>query len=172
MSQGTRAHHGGGDRDDLTGEHAFGDAGQLVLAILFAVIWIADSFFLRYTTFLNDIVSLWIRIPVGVAALGLAGYLARTSMAVVFGEVRDPPRVIRTGLFGVVRHPMYLSEVLLYFGLLMMSLSLVAAIVWFAAIAFLTFISRHEERLLLARYGEAYAEYMRDVPMWIPRLFG
>lgn len=168
MSQGKRSHHG--DRDDLVGEHALGDAGQLVLAILFAIIWIADSVFFRYTTFLNGIVPLWIRVPVGVAALGLAGYLARMSMAIVFGQVRDPPRVIRTGVFGLVRHPMYLSEVLLYYGLLMMSLSLAAAAVWVVAIAFLSFISRHEEKLLLARYGEAYAQYIRDVPMWIPWL--
>jgi hypothetical protein len=32
-------------RDDLTGEHPFGDAGQIIFALLFLGIWIADSFF-------------------------------------------------------------------------------------------------------------------------------
>ena len=40
-------------RDDLTGEHTFGDTGQTILACLFAATWIADTFFLKYTAFLN-----------------------------------------------------------------------------------------------------------------------
>jgi protein-S-isoprenylcysteine O-methyltransferase Ste14 len=53
----------------------------------------------------------------------------------------------------------------------MISLSLAAAFVWGIAILFFHYISRHEERLLLARFGEEYERYMREVPMWIPRLW-
>jgi len=157
-------------RDDLTGEHKFGDAGQIVLACLFAATWISDTFFLKYTTFLNHYVSLNIRIPLGVVLLVLSGYMARTGLYIVFGEKRETPDVIRKSVFGVVRHPVYLSEILLYFGLLILSISLVAAAVWVIAIGFLHYISRSEERLLLARFGEDYEKYMREVPMWIPRL--
>lgn len=155
-------------RTDLTGEHAVSDIGQLVLACLFAATWITDSFFLKYTTFLNDQVPLAIRIPLAVVVLGVSAYLAWTGMSMVFGETREDPVVIRTGVFGVVRHPIYLSEILLYLGLLLLSLSLAATVVWCIAIAFLHYISRWEEKLLLARFGEDYAQYMRDVPMWIP----
>jgi protein-S-isoprenylcysteine O-methyltransferase Ste14 len=158
-------------RDDLAGEHALGDAGQLILACLFAATWIADTFFLKYTTFLNQHVPLWIRIPSGVAVLVLAVHLARTGMAIVFGEEGEHPGVIREGVFNVLRHPIYLSEVLLYLGFLMMSLSLAAAAVWAVAIGFLHYISRYEEKLLLARFGEEYERYIRDVPMWIPRFW-
>jgi protein-S-isoprenylcysteine O-methyltransferase Ste14 len=157
-------------RDDLAGEHTAGDAGQAILALLFVVVWVLDTFFLRYTTFLNHSVSLWIRVPLGVALVILSGYLARTGLAVVFGEKREPPGVIRKGVFSVVRHPIYLSEILLYLGLLIFSLSLAAAVVLCAGIIFLHFISCHEERLLLDRFGEEYRAYMRDVPMWIPRV--
>jgi protein-S-isoprenylcysteine O-methyltransferase Ste14 len=157
-------------RADLTGEHAVSDIGQLVFACLFAATWIADSFFLKYTTVLNHHVPLVIRIPLAAVLLGLSAYLAWAGMSMVFGETRDEPGVIRTGVFGVVRHPIYISEVLLYLGLLMLSLSLAAAVVWCIAIAFLHYISRWEEKLLLARFGEDYAQYMREVPMWIPRL--
>jgi hypothetical protein len=34
-------------RDDLTGEHSLGDAGQKFFALLFFGIWITDSFFLK-----------------------------------------------------------------------------------------------------------------------------
>ncbi len=157
-------------RDDLTGEHAVGDAGQIVLACLFAATWIADTFFLNYTTFLNQYVPLGARIPCGVILLVLSGYLARTGLSIVFGEKREKPDVIRKSVFNVVRHPVYLSEILLYLGLLMLRTSLAAAVVCVLAIVFLHCISRYEERLLLERFGEEYEQYMREVPMWIPRL--
>jgi len=146
------------------------DVGQLVLACLFAVTWVADSFFLKYTTALNDHLPLVIRIPLAAILLVVSGYLAKTGMSMVFGQTREHAGVIRKGVFSVVRHPIYLSEILLYLGLLMLSMSLAAALVWLIAIVFLHYVSRYEERLLLDRFGEEYAQYMRDVPMWIPRL--
>lgn len=158
-------------RSDLTGEHAVGDAGQLVLACLFVATWVPDTFILKYTTFLNQYVPLVIRIPLGVVLLAVSGYLARTGLSIVFGEKREKPGVIRKSVFGIIRHPIYLSEILLYLGLLMMSLSLAAALVWGIAILFLHSISRYEERLLLARFGGEYEQYMQEVPMWVPRLW-
>jgi len=157
-------------RSDLTGEHTFGDAGQLILACLFMVTWVVDTFILKYTLFLNHYVPNAIRIPIGIILLVVSGYLARTGLSIVFSDTREKPGVIRKSVFGVIRHPIYLSEILLYLGLLMLSLSLAAAFVWGIAILFLHYISRHEERLLLARFGEEYKRYMREVPMWIPRL--
>ena len=157
-------------RDDLTGEHTLGDAGQAILAILFGVIWIADSFFLQYTTFLNPLVPKIIRLPLGIVLLFASGYLAVVGLSIVFGEERETPVVIRKNVFGIVRHPIYLSEILLYLGLLMLSISLAATAVWILAIFFLHIISRYEEKLLLDRFGEGYETYMREVPMWIPRI--
>ena len=157
-------------RDDLTGEHIVSDAGQLILALLFFATWIADSFFLKYTTGLNQYIPLYMQIPLGVVLLLLSGYLAVTGMSIVFGEKRQEPCVIKKSVFKVVRHPIYLSEILLYLGLLILSLSLAAAAIWIIAVGFFHYISRHEEKLLLARFGKEYEQYMREVPMWIPRL--
>jgi protein-S-isoprenylcysteine O-methyltransferase Ste14 len=157
-------------RDDLTGEHACGDAGQILFALLFFGVWIADSYFLRYTTQLNEVVPALARKPIGVVLLCASAYCAWSGLSIVFGEVRQNPSVIRKGVFGVVRHPIYLSEVLLYLGLLMLHLSLSAGVVWIGASGFLYYLSRHEERLLLKRFGEEYESYIRDVGMWIPRV--
>ncbi len=164
--------HGGSpeQRDVLTGEHAFGDAGQFALACLFVATWIADTFFFKFTTFLNQHVPLAVRIPGAGILLFLSGYLAKTGLSIVFGEKRDKPTVIREGVFGVVRHPIYLSEILFYLGLLILSLSLTAMGVWLAGIGFFHYISRYEERLLLARFGNDYKQYMENVPMWVPRV--
>jgi len=157
------------ERNDLTGEHALTDIGQLVLLSLFAGAWIADSFFLHATTFLNASIPLAIRVPIGAVLLALAGYLAASSHRTIFGTTRDEPHVVRTGVFSIVRHPMYLSEILLYLGWLAFSLSLIAGGVWLLVIGFLTYVARTEERLLLSRFGDAYEEYRQDVGMWVPR---
>jgi protein-S-isoprenylcysteine O-methyltransferase Ste14 len=158
-------------RDDLTGEHAFGDAGQIILACLFVGTWIADTFFFQYTTFLNRYIPLGARIPSGFLLFIPSVYLARTGLAIVFGDKREKPAVIRKSVFGIVRHPVYLSEILFYLGLLMLSLSLAAAGVWVVTIVFLHYISKYEEKLLLARFGDDYAKYMQEVPMWLPRFW-
>ena len=157
------------ERDDLTGEHTFTDAGQLILACLFFAIWIADTFWLNHTTFLNHYLPFFARIALGVVLLIISGFLAKRGMSIVFGETREIPAVIRKSVFGVIRHPIYLSEIVLYLGCLVMSVSLAAAVVWIMAILFLHYVSRHEEKLLLSRFGEEYAKYMQEVPMWIPR---
>ena len=88
-------------RDDLTGEHTVGDAGQILLACLFMATWIADTFFFNYTTFLNQYMPLGVRIPSGVVLLVLSGYLARTGLSIVFGEERDKPGVINESVFNI-----------------------------------------------------------------------
>jgi len=157
-------------RSDLLAEHPWGDTGQIVLAILFLAVWVGDTFFLHYTTFINAQAPLGLRISVGTVNLLAALYLARTSRRIVYGEARDTPRVIRESVFGIVRHPMYSGEILLYLGLLLFSLSLAAACVWGLVIGFLHVIARYEERQLLAHFGDDYREYMEEVPMWLPRM--
>jgi len=157
-------------RDDLTGEHTVGDAGQIILSCLFFATWMLDTFFLKHTTFLNHYVPLGVRIPFGVVLLILSCILARKGLSIVFSEKRETPCVIRKSVFNIVRHPIYLSEILLYLGFIMLNISLAAIFVWVIAILFLHYISLYEERLLLARFGEEYERYIQEVPMWIPRL--
>jgi len=154
---------------ELAGEYRYGDAGQATVACLFFVFWITDIFF-EYSTFLNQYIPSGIRIPVGIILLIFASYLAVTGLYTVFGKKRAEPVVIREGAFRIIRHPIYLSEIMLYLGLLILSISLAALVIWIIGIVFLHYISRHEEKLLIARFGEEYKKYMRDVPMWIPLL--
>lgn len=159
-----------GERKDLTGEHRFGDTGQLIFALVFVAVWIVDTFVLRLTTFLNPLIPGWLRTSLGCLLLVSAGLISLSSLRTVFLNVRDPPVVIRTGLFAHVRHPMYFGEVLLYAGFLCLSISIAAIVVWVGAILFLLGLCRYEEGLLVERFGEDYRRYMREVPLWIPRL--
>jgi len=32
-------------------------------------------------------------------------------------------------------------------------------------------LAKHEEKLMLGIFGDTYRDYIRRVPMWVPRLF-
>ncbi len=133
-------------------------------------IWVSDSFFLNYSTFTNQYIPLSVRITVGIILIVFAVYLASKGQSIVFDKKRGKSSVIQKGVFNVVRHPVYLSEILLYLGLLALNMSLAALGIWIAVSIFLHYISRYEESLLVDRFGEEYKQYMRRVPMWIPRI--
>jgi len=155
-------------RGDLTGEHAFSDMGQLILLVIFLVVWITDSFVFKYSTFLTQYVSNYIRVPIALIILTISGLLAGFGLNTVFGKTREEPQVITTGVFSVVRHPIYLGSILLYLGFILLSLSFLSTLVWFIIIIFYYMISRYEEKLLTQRFGSAYEEYKKKVPMLLP----
>ena len=162
-----KEHH---NRIDLIGEHRIGDAGQLISFILFILVWMCDSFIFKKTIFLNDIISLYIRAPLAMIAIGTSLFLAITSISIIFGEKRDKAEVIRKAIYGKIRHPMYVSEILLYFGLLCLSISLAATGIFLLIIIFLYWICRYEEKLLVEHFEDEYRQYMKEVPMWVLRL--
>jgi len=157
-------------KDHLTGEHRLGDLGQLLFAVLFAAAWVGDTFFLRLTIVFPGRLPWYLRVPTGLAVSALGWVLAARGMTQIFGDNPPAAGVVRTGVFSLTRHPIYLAEILLYLGLLVISPSLAAAGVVLAAAVFLHFLSRYEEKLLRRRFGRDYADYMKDVPMWFPRL--
>jgi len=73
--------------------------------------------------------------------------------------------VLRRDVFGIIRHPIYLEEFLLYAALTIFSISLAAAVVALMAAAFLHFISRHEEKLLLAQWSVAPRPFLTIRPV-------
>ena len=152
-------------RDGLTGEHAIGDIGQILFGVLFLATWIADTFFLKYTVFLNYIIPYTLRGVIGGVCLIASGVFVIDGHKQVFFTRRSHPAVIREGVFGLVRHPVYLGEILFYAGLMLISLSIAAGLVLIGAVAFLVFIAQYEEKCLLERFGGQYSDYMQAVPM-------
>ncbi len=158
------------NRDDLAGEYKWGHIGQLILLFIFIFTIVIDKYFLKISTELSNLISLWIRLPVGLIFVFLGGILAKNGLRIVFEETRQEPRVIKKGVFRLVRHPIYLGSILVYFGFLIFTCSILGLIIWFTIIFFYHFISRYEEKLLLRKFGEGYKQYMKEVPMWIPGL--
>jgi protein-S-isoprenylcysteine O-methyltransferase Ste14 len=107
--------------------------------------------------------------------LGLILFVATVRLFSRHGEGSIMPwdpthRLIVRGVYRHVRNPMHTGVFFVLFGeaLLLRStwlLVLVAAVV----VLHLFYIPLSEEQDLEKRFGEAYREYKRNVPRWIPR---
>lgn len=84
-------------------------------------------------------------------------YLSRTI------EVQEGQKVIDTGLYGIVRHPMYSATILLFLSMPLVLGSLIAFVVFLPYPLLLVRRIRSEEQLLEAEL-EGYAAYKVRVP--------
>ena len=76
----------------------------------------------------------------------------------------DIDSIVTIGIFGKIRHPMYLSLILVNIGL-----SIAWGIYWMFLPVFLftivtAIVAIREEKSLLGKLGSQYKEYMRQVP--------
>lgn len=83
-------------------------------------------------------------------------------------EVRPDTVLVTGGAFGVVRHPLYLSVLLLWAGGALSLLSWAMAVAWLLLVPAFVARARVEERLLSRHFGEAYSAYAARVPMLLP----
>ena len=163
-----REHHR--NREDLAGEHQWGDAGQIIALIIFLMVWILDSFLYRFSTFIADHLALYIRVILAAVVFVISGFLARSGLMVVYREVRDPPRVIRTGVFSYSRHPIYLAALLLYLGFSLTTLSLISLGFLVVIFVFYDYLATFEEKQLEEKFGPEYLSYKKKTPKWLPCL--
>ena len=77
--------------------------------------------------------------------------------------------LVTTGVYGIIRHPIYLGLLIITFGLVISSGVWGQIVVWLALAVLLVYKMRWEEVLLTAKY-KGYAEYMAKVPAIIPGL--
>lgn len=105
-------------------------------------------------------------------ALVVCGVLGRLWCTLYIGG-RKHAELQCTGPYSLVRHPLYVSNLLLALGFAALSenpLVLLVVAIYFA-MQYLATI-RYEETALRVTFGETYAEYARRVPCFIPNFRG
>ncbi len=77
--------------------------------------------------------------------------------------------LIKSGPFSLMRNPLYVGNFFITVGL-----SVFSGVTWVVLLTILLFafqyycIVKHEEGLLIGRFGSEYESYMKEVPAWIP----
>ncbi len=148
----------------MPGNHTY----QLIFGIAFFILWILDSFLLRFSTLYSDVVPFWIPLIPSAFVFLIALYLIDASHKDLFNS---GPFGLRTeGIFSKVRHPMYLGTALVYLALAIATISVISLILFFFIFLGYNHIANFEERKLEQNFGEEYIDYKQRVGKWIPKL--
>lgn len=153
----------------LGSEHPLCDNIQLMMIILFFVVLGLDTlgflFFSFSTVIIVSIFLPFLIIP-GILFLILCLFLIIKSHNTIFGDKNNKPKFIKSGVYGWVRHPMYLGILLFCFSFFFFSLSVLSILIW--AVFFLIYekMSAYEEKDLVRIVGKEYLLYQKQVPKW------
>lgn len=136
--------------------------------IIFSGIMFLAAFIAAGLSFRNGWLMLphWVSVTgtvIFLASYGLYGevlrentYLSRTI------EVQENQKVVDTGLYGIVRHPMYMATVLLFLAMPLVLGSVISFVIMLAYIPIIVKRIRNEE-LVLSQGLVGYSEYMKKV---------
>lgn len=86
------------------------------------------------------------------------------------GDIDHTTVLVRRGIYRYIRHPLYLSLMLLALGSVLKQLTLLTGALALAACALLYFTARLEEDFNQKKFGGAYTAYVRDTKMFVPKI--
>jgi protein-S-isoprenylcysteine O-methyltransferase Ste14 len=98
----------------------------------------------------------------------LAASLIQTGAAEFLGLKPEQKRLVTSGLYAKVRHPMYLGAILFIWA--SPEIRSLDALLYLLATLYFAFGIYMEERRLREEFGEAYQSYCSRMPAIIPRL--
>jgi protein-S-isoprenylcysteine O-methyltransferase Ste14 len=98
----------------------------------------------------------------------LLGFYALRKHGEPIGGVDATTRLVRSGIYRYIRHPLYASLFYFAWGVFLKNPWLPALFLAVGASIFLYVTAKFEEKLTLQKFGESYAEYMQRTKMIIP----
>ena len=156
--------HGG-----LGSEHPLWDRVQIVLITAFVAVMVVDNvstLSFGYASTLERVTAYPILLLPAISLITLGLYLAKESHAKVFPKV-EKPKFVDSGVYSLVRHPMYLGGLMILLGFLFLKFSLIAFVIWIIYVVLCNWMAGYEEKDLLRILGTEYVEYQRKVPKWL-----
>jgi protein-S-isoprenylcysteine O-methyltransferase Ste14 len=78
-------------------------------------------------------------------------------------------QLARDGIYASLRHPQYLGFILIMLGFLVQWPTLLTLVMFPFLVIMYVRLAMAEEREAIAEFGDAYRDYMKEVPAFIPR---
>jgi len=97
-------------------------------------------------------------------------YLMGKNWSVAIVEKDEDQQLVTSGLFGIVRHPIYAISALMIGVTAVTCASVPMAIVAIIHIVLLNFKANREEQALIGVFGDEYRDYMKQTGRFVPRL--
>jgi protein-S-isoprenylcysteine O-methyltransferase Ste14 len=99
---------------------------------------------------------------VGFILLGFGIFLL--ILALVTLRKKGTDRIIDTGIYGIVRHPIYLAGMIMFFSHIFLGQHWIVVVSTGIAIGCCYVAMRSGDRRNLEKFGDDYAQYMKKVP--------
>jgi protein-S-isoprenylcysteine O-methyltransferase Ste14 len=131
-----------------------------LLVLLNIKVWFHDPFSL------NQIIS-WILLILS-AYFGLAGFFLLKRKGKSSQSFENTTVLVKSGVYSLIRHPLYFSLFLLGTGVLMKDPAPLALALGGINLVAVWLTSMTEEKEMVDRFGEPYKEYMKETKMFIP----
>jgi protein-S-isoprenylcysteine O-methyltransferase Ste14 len=98
----------------------------------------------------------------------IAGYLLLRRKGRPDANFENTSKLVTAGLYGYIRHPLYLSIFLLGTGVMLKNPGPAQIILALVNTAALFFTAKVEEGEMIRKFGSGYREYMKTTRMFIP----
>jgi protein-S-isoprenylcysteine O-methyltransferase Ste14 len=99
-----------------------------------------------------------------------AGFALLARAWPVLYAAQQEERMATDGPYAHVRHPQYVAFILIMFGFLLQWPTLLTVLMFPVLVFAYTRLAHSEEKDSLARFGEAYHQYMNDIPAFLPHV--
>lgn len=155
----------------LGAEHPQWDRIQIVLIGSFLIAMIFDHWSLisfGYPSIMDRIFHLPALLVPSILLIVIGIYLVKESHGAVFGKA-GTPELLDSGVYSLVRHPMYLGGLMILLGFLFLNLSIIALLIWAVYAFSCDWMATYEENDLIRRVGKEYERYRERVPKWLPK---
>jgi protein-S-isoprenylcysteine O-methyltransferase Ste14 len=131
-----------------------------ILVLLNLKVWFANPFsFLQLASWILLIMSVYVVIT---------GFLLLKRKGKPDSNFENTSLLVKSGIYGYIRHPLYLSIFLLGTGVMLKNPAppqLILAVINLVAVYFTARIEEHEMNV---KFGEEYKMYMKETKMFIP----
>jgi len=161
-------------RHGLGSEHPLCDKIQPLMLILFFTVWGIDTaclFIFGYSAVIFTALAFPALFAGTIVFLGLSFHLVSKSHKAVLEQAEASPKLVDSGVYAWIRHPMYLGTLLFCFAFLLIGFSIVSFAVWIAFFIFYDRMATYEENSLTEILGEEYTAYKKRVSKWVPGIY-
>lgn len=131
-----------------------------ILTLLNFRVWFVDPFSLK------QIIS-WVLLILSLY-FAVAGFLLLKRVGKPDGNFENTSILVKTGMYGYIRHPLYLALFLLGTGIVLKYPGIPQVILGAVNLAAVWLTAKIEEKEMIARFGDDYVEYMKETSMFIP----
>ena len=107
----------------------------------------------------------WAALTAGIVLMYLATRTLRVKGRLEEGQdFVHTTLIVDSGIYAVVRHPLYLGWLLMYVAVICLSQHWLIVVLGILGIACMYLIARQEDRYLVEKFGDSYEKYAKSVP--------